>query len=46
MATNVIAVAGGKAEFWLGLAIAALGGALLWIAGLWLVPTILHAVGA
>jgi hypothetical protein len=44
--TNVIAAAGGKAEFWLGLGIAAFGGALLFILGLWLVPNILHAFGA
>jgi zinc transporter ZupT len=44
--TNVIDAAGGRAEFWLGLLLTALGGALVYVAGLVIVPAILHAHGA
>ena len=43
---NVIAAAGGKPEFWVGLLVAAELGALAWIAGLMVVPAILHSFGA
>ena len=43
---NVIAAAGGKPQFWVGLLVAAGFGALAWIASLMVVPAILHAFGS
>jgi hypothetical protein len=43
--TNVIVLAGGRPEFWIGLLLAAGLGALAWIAGLVAVPEVIRLLG-